>query len=239
MEIIPAIDLRGGRVVRLFQGDFQKETIYSEDPLRVALDWQNAGVPRVHIVDLDGAKTGSPVNLGIVGHMAAQVGVPLQVGGGIRTLDTARKLVELGVQRIVFGTAAVSDPALVREACRTLGHEAVVVGVDARDDRVAVQGWSETASVTTRELMKEMAALGVGRFIYTAIDRDGTLAGPDFQAIAALVEAMGLPIVASGGIASMEDLERLAEIGVEGAIVGSALYRGTIDPREAVRRFSG
>ena len=239
MEVIPAIDLRDARVVRLYQGDFQKETVYSEDPLRVAGDWQAAGAPRIHIVDLDGAKSGLPTNLGVVGSIAAQVDVPLQMGGGIRTLDTARKVAEMGVQRIVLGTAAVSDPKLVSQVCQALGREAVVVGVDARDGQVAVQGWSERASVTAKELMHEMVALGVGRFVYTDIARDGTLEGPNFQAIGALVEAIGVPIVASGGVASMEDLERLAEIGVEGVIVGSALYEGTVDLHEAVERFGG
>ena len=239
MEVIPAIDLREGRVVRLYQGDFQRETVFSEDPVRIAEEWQAAGAPRIHIVDLDGAKSGSPVNLGMVGRIAAQVTVPLQMGGGIRTLDTARKVVETGVERIVLGTAAVRDPKLVGEVCQTLGREAVVVGVDARDGRVAVQGWLENASITAKELMQEMAALGVGRFVYTDIARDGTLQGPNLQAIEALVKELAVPIVASGGIASMKDLERVAQIGVEGVIVGSALYRGTVDLRQAVERFGG
>ena len=239
MEVIPTIDLREGRVVRLYQGDFQRETVYSEDPVSVAEKWQAAGAPRIHIVDLDGAKSGSPTNLGVVGSIAAQVTVSLQMGGGIRTLDMARKVTGMGVQRIVLGTAAVSDPKLVSQVCQTLGQETVVVGVDARDGRVAVQGWSESASITAKELMQGMVALGVGRFVYTDIARDGTLEGPNLQAIEALVKELAVPIVASGGIASMEDLERLAEIGVEGVIVGSALYRGTVDLRQAVERFGG
>ena len=239
MEVIPAIDLREGRVVRLYQGDFQRETVFSEDPVSVAVDWQAAGAPRIHIVDLDGARSGALVNLGVVGRIAAQVTVPLQMGGGIRTLDTALKVVRTGVERIVLGTAAVRDPKLVSQVCETLGREAVVVGVDARDGRVAVQGWSESASITAKELMQEMVALGVGRFVYTDIARDGTLQGPNLQAIEALVKELAVPIVAAGGIASMEDLERVAQIGVEGVIVGSALYRGVVDLRQAVERFGG
>ena len=237
MEVIPTIDLRGGKVVRLYQGNFQRETVYSDDPLSVALEWQSRVVPRIHIVDLNGAKSGSPVNLGVVAEIADRVEVPLQVGGGLRTLGDMESVARTGVQRIVLGTAAVRDPQLVEEACRALGRDAVVVGVDARDGQVAVQGWTKAASVTARELMEKMASLGVGRFIYTAIDRDGTLRGPDVQAIAELVEAIRLPIVASGGISSMEDLERLADIGVEGVIVGSALYEGIVDLQEAVQRF--
>ena len=239
MEVIPAIDLRRGRVVRLYQGDFKKETVYSQDPVQVAREWEKAGAPRIHIVDLDGARNGSPANLDVVRRVAANVKVPLQVGGGIRTLDTARTVTDLGVPRIVLGTTAVRDPKLVREVCQTLGPEAVVVGVDARDGRVVIEGWLERASVAARELMGEMVALGVGRFIYTDVNRDGTLTGPNFQAIAALMEEIGVPVIAAGGIASMEDLERLAALGVEGAIVGVALYTGAIDLRQAIERVGG
>ena len=236
MEVIPAIDLRRGQVVRLYQGDFQKETVYSRDPVQVAQDWIKAGAPRIHIVDLEGAKNGSPVNLDAVGRIAASVEVPLQMGGGIRTLDTARNVTSLGVPRIVLGTAAVRDSKLLREVCQTLGPEAVVVGVDARDGRVVIEGWLERTSVAARELMREMVALGVGRFIYTDVGRDATLTGPNFQAIATLMEEIQKPVIASGGVASVEDLERLAALGVEGAIVGMALYTGAIDLQEAIER---
>ena len=237
MEVIPAIDLRGGRVVRLYQGDFSQETVYSDDPVAVALRWQEAGAPRIHVVDLEGAKAGRLVNGDALEAIAARVSVPLQVGGGVRDLDTAAKVVRMGVQRVVFGTAAVRDPGLVRAACKALGSEAVVVGVDARDGKVAVRGWSETASVVAEELVKSMAGVGVGRFIYTDISTDGTLVGPNVEAVAALNEAAGTPIIYAGGIASMEDLERLAKAGVEGAIVGIALYSGAINLAEAVKRF--
>ncbi len=236
MEVIPTIDLRHGRVVRLYQGDFKRETVYSQDPVQVAQEWEKAGAPRIHVVDLDGARNGSPANLDVVGRVAASVKVPLQVGGGIRTLDTARSVTGLGVARIVLGTAAVRDSKLVREACQTLGPEAVVVGVDARDGKVVIQGWLESAPVAAEELISEMAALGVGRFIYTDVGRDATLTGPNFQAIAARMEEIEKPIIAAGGIASVEDLERLAALGVEGAIVGMALYTGAIDLREAIER---
>ena len=237
MEVIPAIDLRGGRVVRLYQGDFDQETVYSDDPVAVALRWEEAGAPRIHIVDLDGAKTGRLVNVGALEAIAARVSVPLQVGGGIRDMDTATKVLHMGVQRVVFGTAAVRDPDLVSMACDKLDPEAVVVSLDARYGKIAVQGWSETASVAADELVKSMAAAGVRRFIYTDISTDGTLVGPNVEAVATLMEAAGTPIIYAAGIASLDDLERLAGVGVEGAIVGIALYRSAIDLREAVKRF--
>ncbi len=239
MEVIPTIDLRGGHVVRLYQGDFKRETVYSHDPVQMAMRWQQAGAPRIHIVDLDGAKSGTPFNLDAVGRIAVATSVPLQVGGGIRNLEMAQRIAGLGVQRIVFGTTAVSDPKVVRDACRTLGTEAVVVGVDARQGAVAVRGWVESAPITAVELMPEMAALGVARFVYTDIAHDGTLAGPNFRAIETLMEAVSVPLVAAGGITTIDDLERLAALGVEGAIVGRALYTGAIDLCEAVSRFGG
>ena len=237
MEVIPAIDLRGGRVVRLYQGDFSRETAYSDDPVAVALGWQKAGASRIHIVDLEGAVAGRPVNLETVKKIAARVDVPLQLGGAIRDLGTATKLVRMGISRVVFGTAAVRDPGLVKAACETLGGDAVVVGVDARKGKVAVQGWTETVSADAEDLIKAMTQMGVRRFIYTDIAADGTLSGPNVEAVAALMEATDAPIISAGGIGSMDDLERLAEVGVEGAIVGVALYTGDIDLREAIRRF--
>ncbi len=239
MEVIPTIDLRGGRVVRLYQGDYDRETAYSDDPVAVALRWEEAGAPRIHVVDLDGAATGSPVNLGIVEDIVARVALPVQLGGGIRDMATAERVLSMGVQRVVFGTAAIRDPALVKDACLKLGAEHIVVGIDARDGKVAVQGWTESSDATATELARSMADAGVARFIYTDIGVDGTLAGPNIQAVADLMKAVGKPIISAGGIGSLADLENLAQVGVEGAILGSALYRGAVDLSEAVRRFGG
>jgi phosphoribosylformimino-5-aminoimidazole carboxamide ribotide isomerase len=239
LEVIPSIDLRGGRVVRLYQGDYDRETAYSDDPVAVALHWENAGAPRIHVVDLDGAATGSPINLAIVEEIVSRVALPVQVGGGIRDMATAERLLSTGVQRVVFGTAAIRDPALVRDACRKLGVEHIVVGIDARDGSVAVQGWTESSDATAADLANSMAVAGVARFIYTDIGVDGTLAGPNIQAVVDLMKAVGKPIISAGGIGSLADLEQLAQVGVEGAILGSALYRGTVDLSEAVRRFGG
>jgi phosphoribosylformimino-5-aminoimidazole carboxamide ribotide isomerase len=239
LEVIPSIDLRGGRVVRLYQGDYDREITYSDDPVAVALRWENAGAPRIHVVDLDGATTGLPVNLAIVEEIVSRVGLPVQVGGGIRDMVTAERLLSTGVQRVVFGTAAIRDPALVRDACRKLGAEHIVVGIDARDGRVAVQGWTESSDATAADLANSMAVAGVARFIYTDIGVDGTLAGPNLQAVIDLMKAVGKPIISAGGIGSLADLEQLDQVGVEGVILGSALYRGRVDLSEAVRRFGG
>jgi phosphoribosylformimino-5-aminoimidazole carboxamide ribotide isomerase len=228
MEVIPAIDLRGGRVVRLYQGVYEKEEVYSEDPIALALHWQALGAPRLHLVDLDGAAEGPMKNLGVINGIVAAVDIPVQVGGGIRTLKIARELLSMGVQRVVVGTAAVESPQLVARLLRRLGAEAVVVALDARGERVAIRGWKEEAPLSPEDLLRHMAALGVRRFLYTDVLRDGTLTEPNFAAIARLVEISPYPILVAGGIGSVEHLARLARLGVEGAIVGRALYTGAI-----------
>ncbi len=234
MEVIPAIDLRGGRCVRLYQGDFDRETVFSDDPQAVALQWQEQGARRLHVVDLDGARTGVPANHEVIGAIARALRIPIQVGGGIRSVEVAQQILGLGAQRIVPGTAAVENPALVQELLQRFGPQAVIVGVDARDGLVAVRGWAERSDVPALELIEEMAALGIVRLLYTDISRDGTLAGPNFDGVAQVVERSGMAVLAAGGIASLEHLKRLAELGVEGAIVGQALYTGDIDLRDAL-----
>ncbi len=234
MEVIPAIDIKSGRCVRLYQGDYAKETVYAEDPVAVALRWQDEGAGRLHVVDLDGAATGEPVNLDAVSAIAATVGIPVQVGGGIRSLETARRLLGAGVERVVLGTAAVRDPGTVRTIVEDLGADRVVVAVDARDGRVAVQGWTEGTTMGAIDLVRDMQAQGVGRFLYTDISRDGTLTEPNFVAIGDLSGHTNLPIQASGGVSTIDHIARLAVIGVEGAIVGRALYTADIDLRAAI-----
>ncbi len=234
MEVIPAIDLRGGRCVRLYQGDFGQETVYSEDPQAVARQWQEQGASRLHLVDLDGAAQGEPVNLEIIAAIVTQSEIPVQVGGGVRNSSTAEKLLSIGVERVVIGTAAVRNPDLVRQLCQDGGSPRVVVAVDARDGLVAVQGWLEKTSVTAVELGKHMAELGVERLLYTDISRDGTLSEPNFSANAQLVESTGLAILASGGVASLDHITELAKIGAEGVIVGRALYTGDLELPAAI-----
>ena len=234
MEVIPAIDLRGGRCVRLHQGDFQRETVFSDDPLAMARRWQDEGGPRLHLVDLDGAATGKPAHLEIISAIVAALDIPVQVGGGIRSAETARAWLEAGAERVVIGTAAVRDPGMVRAVCQEHGPGRVVVSVDARDGMVALQGWTEASEVSALELAHRMAALGVERLLYTDIARDGMLTGPDLETNALLAQETGMAVLASGGVASVEDIRRLAPTGVEGVIVGRALYTGAVSLPEAL-----
>ena len=234
MEVIPAIDLRGGRCVRLYQGDYAQETVYSDDPVEVALRWQEAGAVRLHVVDLDGAAQGEPTNLDVVASIAGSIWTPLQLGGGIRSIDTIERAIAMGAGRVVLGTSAVGDPGLVETACHEFGADAIIVGVDARDGLVATRGWLETSGIAAIDLVRQMTSLGVTRFVYTDIARDGTMTEPNFQAIEDLMKSADASVIASGGVSTLEHLSRLAGLGVEGAIVGKALYEGAIDLREAI-----
>ena len=234
MEVIPAIDLRNGRCVRLFQGDFNQETVFSDDPLAMALSWQEQGGHRLHVVDLDGAVQGKPVHLEVISAIVRSLDIPVQVGGGIRDLATAGAWLEAGVDRVVIGTAAVRDPDMVREVCRKHGSQRVVVSVDAKDGLVALQGWKETSAVTVLELANQMSQIGVVRLLYTDIARDGALTGPDLETNTKLAKETGLAVLASGGVASVEHIKELLPTGVEGVIVGRALYTGAVNLSEAV-----
>jgi phosphoribosylformimino-5-aminoimidazole carboxamide ribotide isomerase len=235
MEIIPAIDLKAGRCVRLYQGDYQKETVYSDDPVSVSLRWQHEGATRLHVVDLDGAASGELTNLEVIKAISTQINIPIQVGGGIRTLQAAETLLEIGADRVVLGTASVQDPDLVVRLCHDRGGDRVVVAVDARDGQVAIKGWTESTTVSASEMVERMESLGVVRFLYTDISRDGTLTLPNFEAIQELVKHTSRPILASGGISSTGHIVRLATIGAEGAILGRALYTGDIDLESAIQ----
>ena len=233
MEIIPAIDLRGGKCVRLYQGDYSQETVFSDDPVGMARHWSSLGAPRLHLVDLDGAATGKLCHLPVIGEIAMAINIPLQVGGGIRQMESIAKLLDAGVERVILGTVAVANPEVITEACHHFG-DAVIVGIDARDGYVAVHGWQRETTITASELIQQMTALGARRFIYTDILRDGTLTQPNFEAIAELASKTSLPIIASGGVTSISDLTKLSQLGVEGAIVGKALYTGDIKLEEAL-----
>jgi phosphoribosylformimino-5-aminoimidazole carboxamide ribotide isomerase len=233
MEIIPAIDLRNGKCVRLFQGDYSKETVFFDNPVEVAAGWEAAGARRIHIVDLDGAAAGSVVNFAMVSSIAARVKVPVQLGGGLRSLESIRQVITAGVQRVILGTIAVEQPDLVKAACAAY-PEAVIVSIDARDGIVATRGWLQGTSVKAIELGKAMTELGVRRFIYTDIKRDGTLSGPNYAALTEMMKATGRPVICAGGISNLENLKKLKETGVEGAIIGQALYTRSIDLKEAL-----
>ncbi|PVV83957.1 1-(5-phosphoribosyl)-5-[(5-phosphoribosylamino)methylideneamino]imidazole-4-carboxamide isomerase [Dehalogenimonas alkenigignens] len=233
MDIIPAIDIRGGRCVRLVQGDYSRETVYSDNPVEMALKWQSMGAPRLHIVDLDGAASGDMVNLDVISQIVTAVSVPVQLGGGIRDLERIKKLLSAGIDRVIIGTAAVENPALVKEACAKYA-ESVIVSLDARDGKMAVKGWQEDTGLPVLQFARQMIALGVRRFVFTDISRDGMLTEPNFTALYDLIDALRIPVIASGGIASISHLKILKLIGASGAILGKSLYAGTINLRQAL-----
>ena len=237
IDVIPSIDLRDGKVVRLYQGDYNRQTVFSDDPLDVALQYQSVGAPRLHIVDLDGAASGEPGNLPIIEDIAQALLIPVQLGGGIRDLATIEALLKAGIERVILGTAAVEDPDLVKEACKKF-RDSVVVGIDARDGRVATRGWLRDTEQTAVTLAEAMAEAGVRRFIYTDISRDGTLTEPNFNAVSELVEALGLPVIAAGGVSTINHLSMLKKLGCEGAIIGKALYTGDINLKQALAELS-
>ena len=234
MEIIPAIDIRGGRCVRLVQGDYDRETVFADDPAEVACRWRDAGAKRLHVVDLDGAREGRAVNAASVERIVAAVDVPVQLGGGLRVLETIGGYLEGGVERVVLGTAAVKDQALLASALARFPGR-IGVGVDARDGIVVTEGWRDTSGITASELVRQIAELGVPWVIYTDTLRDGTLTDPNFDALETLLsDRQHLRVIYSGGVSTIDHLRRLAETGVEGAIVGRALYTGDINLAEAL-----
>jgi phosphoribosylformimino-5-aminoimidazole carboxamide ribotide isomerase len=235
MEVIPAIDLKDGACVRLYQGDFQKETVFSRDPAEMARRWESEGAARLHVVDLNGSRDGHMVNLEAVKTIVASVKVPVQVGGGIRSLESAQSLVESGVDRVVVGTAAVENPGLVEILCKSLGSGRVVVAVDAKGGKVAIKGWQERTDVNTVDLAMEMIERGAQRFLFTDIARDGTMMSPNFEGVSELVRRTGKAVLASGGVSTVEDIRMLGPTGAEGVVVGSALYRGMMELRDAIR----
>ena len=233
MEVIPAVDIKGGKCVRLYQGDYLRETVFSEDPVDVAITWKAQGARRLHVIDLDGAAGGEPRNIKVIETIINRVKLPVQLGGGIRDEATVAKLLDIGVDRLILGTVAVENQELVRSLCRKYS-EAIVVGIDARDGYVATRGWVKGTKTKALELALRMEGLGVKRIIYTDIKRDGTLTEPGYLAIAEMVKGVKLPIIAAGGISKLSHLKKLAELGVEGAIVGKALYTGDIKLKDAL-----
>ncbi|AMV73568.1 1-(5-phosphoribosyl)-5-[(5-phosphoribosylamino) methylideneamino]imidazole-4-carboxamide isomerase [Desulfuromonas carbonis] len=241
MLVIPAIDLKEGRCVRLEQGLMEKDTVYSDDPGAQARSWQDQGGELLHIVDLDGAFAGVPKNKAAIAAIVKAISIPTELGGGIRDLATIEAYLDLGIDRVILGTVAKENPALVAEACRKFpGH--IVVGIDAKDGLVAVRGWAEVTAKKATDLAREMEGLGVSAIIYTDIARDGMLQGPNLEATGALAEAISIPVIASGGVSSLQDIRNLLAIeakGVAGVITGKAIYTGSLDLREAVRIAKG
>lgn len=236
MEIIPAVDIRGGRCVRLYQGDYQQETVFNDDPVAAAAAWRSQGARWLHIVDLDGAIAGEPRNMDVVRQIIRETGLSVELGGGIRQEKVAEELLRQGVSRIVLGTAAIEDRELVTRLCQRFG-EAVAVGLDARGGKIAIRGWRKTTIVDVLQLSREMVAAGAGRFIYTDIERDGTLTGPNFDMIERLIAETKVPIIVAGGVSGPDHLQRISRLGAEGVIIGKALYTGDINLREAITMF--
>jgi phosphoribosylformimino-5-aminoimidazole carboxamide ribotide isomerase len=236
MEIIPAVDIRGGRCVRLYQGDYNQETVFDEDPVTAALTWYSQGARWLHIVDLDGAVAGEPKNVEVVGQIMKETGLLIELGGGIRQEKVAEQLLRDGVNRIILGSAAIENRELVKKLCRQFG-EAVAVSLDARDGKIAIRGWQKDTVVEVLQLSREMVDAGVRRFIYTDIRRDGTLTEPNFDMIKKLLGEVNVPVIVAGGISRLEHLRRIKELGAEGAIIGKALYTGDMNLGEAIINF--
>jgi len=237
MLIIPAIDLRGGKVVRLFQGKFDQEKVYSADPVKVAKHWAKQGAKFLHIVDLDGASSGALKNIEVVQKIIDQVGIGIEFGGGVRSIETISKLLKLGVQRVILGTRAASDPKFLKQAWKKFG-EKIIVSIDAKSGKVLTQGWNRGVAKTTLVFANELKAIGFKQLIYTDISKDGTLAGPNISGIKALLKETQLRVIASGGVGNLQDLTKLNKLkkqGLVGVIIGKALYEGKFTLAEALK----
>lgn len=237
MLIIPAIDLKNGQAVRLKQGDFSRSTVYSPDPVEVALKWQNAGAGRIHIVDLDGSLAGVPRNRDVIQKIAAGIHVPIELGGGIRDLATIESYFEAGIQFAILGSAALKNPGLVEAACAKFPGR-IIVGIDARDGMVAVEGWTEKTTKSAIELARSFEQFNLDSIIYTDINRDGMETGVNVEATRKLAESIKTPVTASGGVASLEDIRELKKVeksGIKGVIIGKALYTGAVSLEDAIK----
>ena len=237
MEIIPAIDLLDGKCVRLYQGDYSQSQVFDENPVAVAKQWVEQGATRLHLVDLDGAKTGESVNLKSIEAIVQAVPIAVEVGGGLRDRTSVATLLNMGVRWAILGTVAVEKPELVAQLCQEFPDK-IIVGIDARNGKVATRGWLETSEVTAQNLAQQMAQMGAAEIIYTDIHRDGTLQGPNLEALRELATNLSIPVIASGGVSSLTDLLSLLAlepIGVRGAIVGRAIYTGDVSLKEAIQ----
>lgn len=237
MILFPAIDIRDGQCVRLYQGDYDQMTVYSNDPVEIARRLQDAGASWLHVVDLDGAREGHPINSALIARMCQETNLKIEASGGLRTPQDIESLLASGVERVVLGTVILTNRELLGHALQRWGQR-IVVGLDAREGRVAIRGWRETSDISVTELARELSTNGVQRIIYTDIGRDAVMQGPNFAALRAMLDALkgsATNLIASGGVSSLEDLQRLAELEIEGAIIGKALYIGAIDLAEAVR----
>lgn len=234
MKLYPAIDIKNGQCVRLKQGQFEDILVYSNSPVGVAKKWEDSGASFIHLVDLDGALVGHSVNDDVIREIASTVKIPIQVGGGIRTIKDIEHKLNLGVTRVILGTKAVENPMFIKEVIHSFGADKIVIGIDAKSGMVAIQGWEKLSNYNAVSLAIEMKEIGVKTIIYTDISKDGMLQGPNIEHTKEMVESTGLNIIASGGVSSMMDLDALNKINVEGAVIGKALYENKIDLKQAV-----
>lgn len=237
MQLYPAIDIKGGKCVRLTQGAFDNVKVYSDNPSHMARMWVSEGASFLHLVDLDGALAGRGVNEAVIREITQTVDVPVQIGGGIRSVETVEAMLDLGVRRVIIGTKAVKEPEFIKTLIEKFGPEQIVAGVDAKDGMVAVEGWEKVSTLTAVELCRRMKEYGVRHVVYTDISRDGMLTGPNVTATKNLAQETGMDIIASGGVSCMENLQELYDQGIQGAVIGKALYEYKLDLKEAVKRF--
>lgn len=240
MQIIPAIDLKGGNCVRLEQGEMDRETLFSANPAKVAIHWESLGAKMLHIVDLDGAITGKPQNKDAICQILKSVAIPLQLGGGIRDIETMENYLSLGIKRVILGTTAYQQPSLLNEVCQKFPNQ-ILVSIDARDGKVAISGWKETTSKKATDLVKNLEDKGVEAIVFTDIKRDGMMKGPNITSIKEMADATRIPIIASGGVTTLKHIKELIDLedsGVEGIIIGRALYEDSIDLKEALELVS-
>ena len=236
MRIYPAIDIKDGKAVRLVQGKFDEVTVFNDNPAEAAKAWAEAGANYIHIVDLDGARYGKSFIIDILKEISSKYNIPVQTGGGVRTIEDIRERIESGAARVIIGTAAVENPQLVREAIKLYGDK-IAVGVDAKNGMVAIKGWEEVSDVSAVDLCLEMKKLGVKTIIYTDISKDGMMCGPNIEATKELIEKTGMEIIASGGVSKTDDLENVFKINAQGVIIGKALYNGAINLSDAIDKF--
>jgi len=236
MIIIPAVDIKNGKCVRLFQGRFDAETVFSDDPAAMAERWEEEGAEIIHVIDLDGALEKSPQNLKSIQNIIERVAVPVQVGGGIRNEETAELYLDLGAKKVIIGTEAIRSPKFVKKACKAYPDQ-IIVGIDARNGMVAIEGWTETTRISAVDLARQFEDCGVAAINFTDIHRDGMQTGPNIEATRLIAEAVSIPVVASGGVSTIEDIKNLLPleaVGVVGVITGRALYSGSLSLREAI-----
>lgn len=236
MRIYPAIDIKDGKAVRLVQGKFDEVTVFNDNPAEAAKAWSEAGANYIHIVDLDGARYGKSFIIDILKEISSKYNIPVQTGGGVRTIEDIRERIESGAARVIIGTAAVENPQLVREAIKLYGDK-IAVGVDAKNGMVAIKGWEKVSDVSAVDLCLEMKKLGVKTIIYTDISKDGMMCGPNIEATKELIEKTGMEIIASGGVSKIDDLENVFKINAQGVIIGKALYNGAINLSDAIDKF--